>query len=138
MTVQSCLICMHDYKGAVAVWDEPWPFFFSPLSSHSALSLVKAGIARVSLSLSLFLSPVDPAWLHPHAQPSLRVVKIILIYNGSHYKHVRKQHHGDGAQTKSQCKTVFIRPALCAKSRVQLCVCVIAHMVESACCQKKS
>lgn len=76
------------------------------------------------MSLSLFLSPVDPAWLHPHAQPSLRVVKIILIYNGSHYKHVRKQHHGDGAQTKSQCKTVFIRPALCAKSRVQLCVCV--------------
>lgn len=65
--MQACLICMYDYKGAVAVWDEPWPFFFSPLSSHSALSLVKAGIARVSLSLYFFLLLTLPGCTRMHS-----------------------------------------------------------------------
>lgn len=66
----------------------------------------------VSLLLSL------PACAHMRG-----VVKIIVIYNGSHYKHVRKQHHGDGAQTKSQCGRVFIRSAWPAES-ASPCVCV--------------
>lgn len=74
--------------------------------------------------MSLCLSPVVPAWLHPHARPFLSVVKMILIYNGSHYKHVRKQHHGDGAQTKSQCGSVFIRSASPAESALQ-CVYIL-------------
>lgn len=43
------------------------------------------------------------------AQPRSSVVKIPLIYNGSHYAHVRRQRHGD--QTKSQPATEFPRPA---------------------------
>ncbi len=57
---------------------------------------------------------------------------------------MRKQHHGDGAQTKSQCRTVFIRSALLVeRKRFAMCVyivcasvCVIAHLAECACCQK--
>lgn len=56
-------------------------------------------------------SPAVPARLRPRARPILSAVKINLIYNDTRYKHVRKQRHGDSAQTKSQCRTVFIRPA---------------------------
>ena len=102
--------------------------------SHSAplLSLCLLAHAR-----PLCLSAVVPAWLRPHAQPSLSVVKIILIYNGRHYKHVRKQRHGDGAQTKSQCGTVFIRSASSAESALQ-CVCTLWSEAACACGQRRS
>lgn len=55
--------------------------------------------------------PCSPVSRPASARPTLSVVKIILIYNSGHYKHVRKQHHGDAAQTQSQSRTVFIRCA---------------------------
>lgn len=65
------------------------------------------------------LPPFVAAWPRQHARPILSVVKIILIYNGSHYKHLRKQRHGDGAQTTSQSRTVFKRSASHAESTLQ-------------------
>lgn len=66
-------------------WDSPALAVFPPLLSPLACARVRG--------------------------PSHGAVKINLIYNDTRYKHVRKQRHGDSAQTKSQCRTVFIRPA---------------------------
>lgn len=88
-----------------------------PAGTAGVFVLMDGGIAQVPLSF-----PVVPARLRPRARPILSAVKINLIYNDTRYKHVRKQRHGDSAQTKSQCRRVFIRPAWPAE-RTQQRVC---------------